>query len=101
MKFLEAEKVDEKTAERLEKLIEKSYYSYWKKKRIFDVVVTLILLIFLIIPILITALVVFIDDPNGTESPLICINSVRCMWTPKSAKRSSWKATKWTDRFLK
>lgn len=66
MKFLEAEKVDEKTAERLEKLIEKSYYSYWKKKRIFDVVVTLILLIFLIIPILITALVVFIDDPNGS-----------------------------------
>lgn len=66
MKFLEAEKVDEKTAERLEKLIEKSYYSYWKKKRIFDVVVTLILLIFLIIPILITSLVVFIDDPNGS-----------------------------------
>ena len=32
MKFLEAEKVDEKTAKRLEKLIEKSYYSYWKKK---------------------------------------------------------------------
>ena len=66
MKFLEAEKVDEKTAERLEKLIEKSYYSYWKKKRIFDVSVTVIILIFLIIPILITALVVFIDDPNGS-----------------------------------
>ena len=66
MKFLEAEKVDEKTAERLEKLIEKSYYSYWRKKRIFDVSVTVIILIFLIIPILITALVVFIDDPNGS-----------------------------------
>lgn len=66
MNFLEAEKVDEKTAERLEKLIEKSYYSYWKKKRIFDVSVTVIILIFLIIPILITALVVFIDDPKGS-----------------------------------
>ena len=66
MKFLEAEKVDEKTAERLEKLIEKSYYSYWKKKRIFDVTVTLIILVFLIIPILITALVVFLDDPKGS-----------------------------------
>lgn len=66
MKFLEAEKVDEKTAERLEKLIEKSYYSYWRKKRIFDVSVTVIILIFLIIPILITALVVFLDDPNGS-----------------------------------
>lgn len=66
MKFLEAEKVDEKTAERLEKLIEKSYYSYWKKKRIFDVSVTVIILIFLIIPILVTALVVFLDDPKGS-----------------------------------
>ena len=66
MKFLEAEKVDEKTAERLEKLIERSYYSYWKKKRIFDVSVTVIILIFLIIPILITALVVFLDDPKGS-----------------------------------
>lgn len=66
MKFLEAEKVDEKTAERLEKLIKKSYYSYWKKKRIFDVSVTVIILIFLIIPILITALVVFLDDPKGS-----------------------------------
>ena len=66
MKFLEAEKVDEKTAERLEKLIEKSYYSYWRMKRIFDVSVTVIILIFLIIPILITALVVFIDDPKGS-----------------------------------
>ena len=66
MKFLEAEKVDEKTAERLEKLIDKSYYSYWRKKRIFDVSVTVIILIFLIIPILITALVVFLDDPKGS-----------------------------------
>lgn len=66
MKFLEAEKVDEKTAERLEKLIEKSYYSYWRKKRIFDVSVTVIILIFLIIPILVTALVVFLDDPKGS-----------------------------------
>lgn len=66
MKFLEAEKVDEKTAERLEKLIEKSYYSYWKKKRIFDISVTVIILIFLIIPILVTALVVFLDDPKGS-----------------------------------
>ena len=66
MKFLEVEKVDEKTAERLEKLIEKSYYSYWRKKRIFDVSVTVIILIFLIIPILITALVVFLDDPKGS-----------------------------------
>ena len=64
--FLEPEKIDEKAAERLERLIEGSYSSYWKKKRVFDVTVTLLLLIFLIIPILIIALIVFIDDPHGS-----------------------------------
>lgn len=64
--FLEYEKVDEKTAERLRKMIEGSYSSYWKKKRAFDITATLILLVFLFIPILITALIVFIDDPHGS-----------------------------------
>lgn len=64
--FLEYEKVDKKTAERLAKLIEGSYTSYWRKKRTFDIIATFIILIFLIIPILITALIVFIDDPHGS-----------------------------------
>ena len=64
MKFLEAEKVDEKTAKRLEKLIEKSYYSYWKKKRAFDITVTTLMLLVLIIPILLIALIIFLDDPK-------------------------------------
>lgn len=64
--FLESEKIDGKAAERLERLIEGSYSSYWRKKRAFDIAVTLFLLIFLIIPILITALIVFIDDPHGS-----------------------------------
>ena len=64
--FLESEKIDGKAAERLERLIEGSYSSYWRKKRTFDIAVTLFLLIFLIIPILITALIVFIDDPHGS-----------------------------------
>lgn len=64
--FLESEKIDGKAAERLERLIEGSYSSYWRKKRTFDIAVTLFLLIFLIIPILIIALIVFIDDPHGS-----------------------------------
>lgn len=64
--FLESEKIDGKAAERLERLIEGSYLSYWRKKRTFDIAVTLFLLIFLIIPILIIALIVFIDDPHGS-----------------------------------
>lgn len=66
MSFLEYEKIDERTAERLGRLIEKSYASYWKKKRAFDIIVTLLLLVFLILPILTIALIVFLDDPHGS-----------------------------------
>lgn len=66
MSYLDYEKVDKRTAERLEKLIEKSYSSYWKKKRAFDLISTTLIMIILIIPILITALIIYIDDPNGS-----------------------------------
>lgn len=66
MKYLEYEKIDSKTAARLEKMIEKSYSSYWKKKRAFDLIVTGIFLLFLIVPILLIALIIFIDDPHGS-----------------------------------
>ena len=64
--YLDYEKVDKKTAERLEKLIEKSYHSYWKKKRAFDLISATLILIVLIIPILIMSLIIFIDDPHGS-----------------------------------
>ena len=64
--YLDYEKVDRKTAERLAKLIEKSYYSYWKKKRTFDLISATLILIVLIIPILIMSLIIFIDDPHGS-----------------------------------
>ena len=66
VQFLEYEKVDKKTADRLAKLIEGSYSAYWKKKRAFDIIATLIILVFLILPILITAVIIFIDDPHGS-----------------------------------
>ena len=48
MPYLDTEKVDEKTRVKLEALIEKSYSTYWKKKRLFDIFfATLILLGFL------------------------------------------------------
>ena len=37
MPYLDKEKVDEKTRTKLEALIEKSYFGYWKKKRLFDI----------------------------------------------------------------
>ena len=66
MKYLEYDKVDERTAYRMRKLLEKSYLGYWRKKRTFDVAVTGLLLLILILPMLLTALVIFIDDPHGS-----------------------------------
>ena len=64
--YIDYEKVDARTAARLKKLIEKSYGSYWKKKRAFDLVTVTLLLIPLILPMLLLALIVFIDDPHGS-----------------------------------
>ena len=65
MPFIEREKVDEKTRLKLEALIEKSYLSYWRKKRLFDIFfATLILLGFLPLMIII-AIVICIDDPSA------------------------------------
>ena len=64
MSFIELDKVDEKTREKLEAIIKKSYASYWKKKRIFDIFfVTLFLLFFLPLMVLI-AIIIVIDDPE-------------------------------------
>ena len=63
--YLEYDQIDDRTAERLRSLLEKSYASYWKKKRAFDIIVMAILLIILIIPFLIIALIIVIDDPGS------------------------------------
>ncbi len=66
MPYLEHEKVDEKTRARLETLLEKSYFPYWKKKRAFDLFfATLILLFFLPLMLLIT-LVIWLEDPKAS-----------------------------------
>ena len=66
MSYLDSEKVDKKTADRLGRIVEKSYSSYWKKKRIFDLIAVVILIVPLFLPIAIMALIVFIDDPHGS-----------------------------------
>ena len=66
MPYLEYGKIDELTEKRLVKITSsKSFRSYWRKKRIFDIIVSLFILILAIIPILLVALAIFIDDPHG------------------------------------
>lgn len=65
MPYIDQDKVDAKTREKLEAIIEKSYSTYWKHKRLFDIFfATLILLFFLPLMILI-AIVIVIDDPSA------------------------------------
>ena len=65
MSYIDSAKVDEKTRLKLEALIDKSYLSYWRKKRLFDIFfATLILLGFL--PLMcIIAIVIVLDDPSA------------------------------------
>ena len=67
MRYLEFGKISKETEERLARIINnKSFRSYWRKKRNFDVIVSLIILIFAIIPILIISIAIFLDDPHGS-----------------------------------
>ena len=65
MPYLDTEKVDEKTRVKLEALIEKSYSSYWKKKRLFDIFFATLILIGFLPLMVIIAIVVCIDDPTA------------------------------------
>ena len=65
MAYIDKEKVDERTREKLEAIIEKSYGSYWKKKRGFDIFFATLILIFFLPLMAIIALVIVIDDPSA------------------------------------
>ena len=65
MPYIESEKVDEKTRAKLEALIEKSYISYWRKKRLFDIFFATIILLGLLPLMIIIAIVICIDDPSA------------------------------------
>ncbi len=65
MPYIEKDKVDAKTREKLEAIIEKSYASYWKKKRLFDIFFATLILLFFLPLMVIIAIVVVIDDPSA------------------------------------
>lgn len=66
MPYIEQDKVDEKTRKKLEAIIEKSYSTFWKQKRLFDIFfATLILLFFLPLMIIISIIIVIDDHSAG------------------------------------
>jgi lipopolysaccharide/colanic/teichoic acid biosynthesis glycosyltransferase len=65
MTYIEQDKVDAKAREKLEKIIEKSYALYWKKKRLFDIFFATLLLLFFLPLMVIIAIIIVIDDSSA------------------------------------
>lgn len=65
MPYIEHDKVDEKTRKKLEEIIEKSYASYWKRKRIFDIFFATLILLFFLPIMAVIAIIIVIDDPSA------------------------------------
>ena len=65
MPYIEQDKVDAKTREKLEAIIEKSYAGYWKKKRLFDIFFATLILLFFLPLMAVIALIIVIDDPSA------------------------------------
>ncbi len=66
MAYIEHEMVDEKTRAKLEAILEGSYKSYWKKKRLFDIFFATLILLFFIPLMIVIAIVIYIDDPSAS-----------------------------------
>ncbi len=65
MAYIEQDKVDAKTREKLEAIIEKSYSSFWMQKRLFDIFFATLILLFFLPLMIIIAIVIVIDDPSA------------------------------------
>ena len=64
--FIDYEKVDEKTKAGMDRLFKAPKKNFWLKKRTFDLVVSLLDLLFLSPFLLIIYIFIFIDDPHGS-----------------------------------
>ena len=65
MPYIEQERVDERTREKLEAIIEKSYKTFWQGKRMFDIFFATLILLFFLPLMVIIAIIIVIDDPSA------------------------------------
>ena len=65
MPYIEQDKVDAKTREKLEAIIEKSYATFWRGKRLFDIFFATLILLFFLPLMAVIAIVIVIDDPSA------------------------------------
>ena len=65
MPYIDQHKVDTKTREKLEAIIEKSYKTFWQGKRLFDIFFATLILLFFLPLMIVIAIVIVIDDPSA------------------------------------
>ncbi len=65
MAYIEQDKVDAKTRDKLEAIIEKSYKTFWQGKRLFDIFFATLILLFFLPLMIVVAIVIVIDDPSA------------------------------------
>ena len=65
MPYIEQDKVDAKTREKLEAIIEKSYKTFWQAKRLFDIFFAILILLFFLPLMFVIAIIIVIDDPSA------------------------------------
>lgn len=67
MAYLEHGKIDADAEKKLDELVNnKSFRWYWRKKRVFDIIVCSIILVIAAIPMALVAVAIFLDDPHGS-----------------------------------
>ena len=65
MPYIEQNSVDEKTREKLEAIIEKSYKTLWQGKRVFDIFFATLILLFFLPLMFVISIIIVIDDPSA------------------------------------
>ena len=65
MPYIDKDQVDERTRKKLEAIIEKSYATFWKRKRLFDIFFASLILLFFLPLMIVIAIVIVIDDPSA------------------------------------
>ena len=65
MPYIDQDKVDARTREKLDAIIEKSYKTFWQGKRFFDIFFATLILLFFLPLMIVIAIVIVIDDPSA------------------------------------
>jgi len=65
MPYIDQDKVDAKTREKLEAIIQKSYSTYWTRKRLFDIFFATLILLFFLPLMIVISIIIVIDDPSA------------------------------------